>query len=106
MKNMKSTSILIIAIIFILVFVGCGSDPMEATVNITNKIYSNTLKELVTSKTITQSQSDKVIVEVLRNTVEARGNTYVLGYLVECGTITKLQADIIDRNIQITMKKM
>ncbi|MCE5220257.1 MAG: hypothetical protein LLF98_03035 [Clostridium sp.] len=84
MKNAKKiTSILIVASMTIVLFVGCGSTKTDNTTNTntnaTNSqtrksdptaiktFYSDTLKSLVTDGTITQAQSDQVLEAVTKN---------------------------------------
>ena len=85
MKNAKKiTSILIVASMTMVLFVGCGSTKTDTTTNTntnatTNSqtrksdptaiktLYSDTLKSLVTDGTITQAQSDQVIESVTKN---------------------------------------
>lgn len=86
MKNTKISLILISVSMTILVFTGCGmpnstKTPMNNTnrTNQTNKsnqsistatmktLYSNTLKELVTANTITNTQSKKVLAAITKN---------------------------------------
>lgn len=76
MKISKLASILIIAIIYIPVFTGCNSSKNTPLVMspIIKTIYFNTLKELVTDKTITQTQSDKVLKEVEMDMLESKDN--------------------------------
>ena len=106
MKNAKLASILITAIISILVFTGCNSStntPLVMSSNI-KTIFSNTLKELVTDKTITQSQSDKVLNEVETDMSESKGCCYGLFPLVRDGVINQGQSDEITKRIHIVMK--
>ena len=84
MKNAKKiTSILIVASMVMVLFVGCGSTKTDTTTNAntnaTNSktrkfdttaiktLYSDTLKSLVTDGTITQVQSDQVLEAVTKN---------------------------------------
>lgn len=84
MKNAKKiTSILIVASMTMVLFVGCGSTKTDTTTNTntnaTNSqtrksdptaiktLYSDTLKSLVTDGTITQAQSDQVLEAVTKN---------------------------------------
>ena len=83
MKNTKVSLILISVSMIILVFTGCGMQnttktPMNNTntTNQTNKSisaaiiktsYSNTLKELVTANTITNTQSKKILAAITKN---------------------------------------
>lgn len=84
MKNAKKiTSILIVASMTMVLFVGCGSTKTDTTANAntnaTNEqtrkfdptaiktLYSDTLKSLVTDGTITQAQSDQVLEAVTKN---------------------------------------
>ena len=97
-KSKKNISILIIAILTIMMFVGCSSykkmgDSSNAdttnnagmTGNTNNeqisyqtsatKLYSNSLKPLVSDGTITQSQSDKVLIAITKNMVSDTGTS-------------------------------
>ena len=84
MKNAKKiTSILMVASMTMVLFVGCGSTKTDTTTNTntnaTNSqtrksdptaiktLYSDTLKSLVTDGTITQAQSDQVLEAVTKN---------------------------------------
>ena len=105
MKNVKITSILIISSISIFILAGCSSNSMKKptipkapvttntgnniantetkksdTMVATEKIYIKTLKGLVTAKTITQAQSDKVLAVVTSNIQQGTAST---------GTITQ-----------------
>ena len=106
MKISKFTLILIIAIILIPVFTGCNSSKNTPLVMppIIETIYVNTLKELVTNKTITQTQSDKVIKEVKTDMLESKGCHSGLLSLVRDGVISQGQSDKINKKIQIAMK--
>ena len=86
MKNAKRvTSILIITSMVITMFVGCSSKSASTSVQATqtgNKnfdpiamktLYSNVLKPLVTAKTITQSQSDKILAAETKNVQRSSG---------------------------------
>ena len=102
MKNTKIASILISVSMTILVFTGCGNTtkaPMnyttKAPMNNTTKppmnettkpnqskstakmktLYSKTLKDLVTEKTITQTQSKKVLAAITKNMSQGSGTT-------------------------------
>lgn len=98
MKNTKIASILISVCMTILVFTGCGS-PSKATnapkplMNNTTRpnenngcnqaistdrmktLFTKTLKDLVIKKTITQTQSDKVLAAITKNTSQSSGTT-------------------------------
>jgi|GEM_PF-1028427 len=85
MKNAKKiTSILTVAAITMAMFVGCSSNKTNANSTTTSTtqvasntkkndsttmktIYTNVLKTLVTNKTITQAQSDKVLAVVVKD---------------------------------------
>ncbi|APC39925.1 hypothetical protein [Clostridium estertheticum] len=86
MKNTKISLTLISVSMTILLFTGCNmSNSTKAPMNNTNrsnqinksnqsmstasmkKLYSNTLKELVTAKTITNTQSKKVLSAITKN---------------------------------------
>ena len=79
MKNTKKiTSILIVAIITMGMLVGCGSKTTATTTataataqkhdsSAMKTTYSTVLKALVTDKTITQVQSDKVLALVVKD---------------------------------------
>jgi len=84
MKNAKKiTSILIVASMTMVLFIGCGSTKTDTTTNTNtnatnsqtrksdptaiNTLYSDTLKSLVTDGTITQAQSDQVLEAVTKN---------------------------------------
>ena len=85
MKNAKKiTSLLTVAAITMAMFVGCSSNKTNATSTTTSTtqaasntkkndsttmktIYTNVLKTLVTNKTITQAQSDKVLAVVVKD---------------------------------------
>jgi len=106
MEISKLASILIIVIIFIPVFTGCNNITNTPLVMspIIKTIYVNTLKELVTDKTITQTQSDKVLKEVKMDMLESKGCCSGLLVLVRDGVINQGQSDIINKRIQIVMK--
>ena len=106
MKILKLASIFIIAIIFIPVFTGCDKSMNTPLVMspIIKTIFLNTLKELVTDKTITQTQSDKVLNEVKMEMSEGKGCCYGLFPLVRDGVINQGQSDKISRKIHIVMK--
>ncbi|WP_298844645.1 hypothetical protein [Clostridium sp.] len=122
MKNTKISSILIIVSLSTMLFAGCSSTkpttkkPIvtpKTAVNNTVKalsedmklLYTDTLKVLVKAKTITQTQSDKVMAEVKKNVSQVKGNFNKLSKLVKDKVITQLQADIINEKIQKNMKK-
>lgn len=86
MKNLKKNiSIVIIASLTIIMFVGCssykkvgnssnsdttnntGTSMTDTGTQKTKELYSNTLKPLVTAGTITQNQSDKVITAITKD---------------------------------------
>ncbi|HEY8892717.1 MAG TPA: hypothetical protein VIM70_20985 [Clostridium sp.] len=124
MKNVKITSIFIIVSISIMIFTACSSmksptikKPLMAPqkeINNTVKaistamktIYTDTLKGLVTAKTITQAQSDKVMEEVTKNVSKAKGSINRLSKLVKNNVITQGQADKINQNIEKAMKSI
>ncbi|MBW9145751.1 hypothetical protein KTC92_02575 [Clostridium sp. CM027] len=111
MKNVKIASTFIIISISILLFTACNS--MKSPTNTTKKailptatktIYSDTLKGLVTAKTITQTQSDKVMEDATKNVSQVKGSINRLGTLVENRVITQIQADKINQEIEKGMK--
>ena len=123
MKNTKTASIFIIVSLSIMLFSGCSS--MKSTtkkttmtpktaVNNTVKVitedmqmlYSDSLKALVTAKTITQTQSNKVMEEVTKNVSEVKGNINRLSKLVKDKVITQLQANKINEKIEKGMKNI
>jgi len=90
MKNAKKiTSILILASMTMVLFVGCGSTKTDTTANTNTNatdsqtrksdptamktLYSDTLKSLVTDGTITQAQSDQVLEAVTKNVPQNTG---------------------------------
>lgn len=92
MKNSKKiTSILIVSSMVITMLVGCGSKSTNTSDQTTNNaqatqtgnkrfdptamktLYSSALKSLVTAKTITQSQSDKVLALETKNVQRGAG---------------------------------
>ena len=98
MKNAKKiTSILIITSMAITMFVGCSSKSASTSAQATttsqstqtgNKnfdptamktLYSNVLKPLVTAKTITQSQSDKILAAETKNVQRSWGTGRPVG---------------------------
>jgi len=142
MKNAKKiTSILIVTSMAITMFVGCSSKNADTSAKTTttsaqpiatgqalNKkfdpvamktLYSNVLKSLVTAKTITQLQSDKVLAAETRNAPQSKGTSKQRGInkpngrrptnnklsaLVTKKVITLAQFDIINQKIQEAMK--
>jgi len=124
MKNAKITSVLISASISILIFVGCSSTKAPTTMKPSNTmkssmntaksnsttmmktLYSDTLKALVTDKTITQTQSDKILKELTRDVSQVKGNINRLSALVKSRVITQAQSDKINQRIQEAMKKI
>ncbi|MBC8063041.1 MAG: hypothetical protein H7Y18_20610 [Clostridiaceae bacterium] len=94
MRNVKKiTSILIIASITMVMFIGCSSKKSDATAQTRGNgqmgnrnfdpaaiktRYENALKSLVTAGTITQEQSDKVLEAVTKN-VPQSGNQGMKG---------------------------
>jgi len=106
MRKTKSALILIIAItiLSILVFVGCSSmKTSNNSIAITKTIYLGTLKTMVSDNTITQTQSDKVLAEVLNNVNIGYGCIDGVSELVESGVINKAQANLINQKIQMVM---
>ena len=69
-------------------------------------IYSNILKDLVTAKTITQTESDRVFKELTRDMSQVKGNINKLSALVKSHVITQTQADKINQKIQNAMNKI
>jgi len=69
-------------------------------------LYSDSLKALVTAKTITQTQSNKVMEEVTKNVSEVKGNINRLSKLVKDKVITQLQANKINEKIEKGMKNI
>lgn len=144
MKNVKKiTSILIVSSMAITMFVGCGSKSANTSDQTTDNtqstqkgnkrfdptamktLYSSALKSLVSAKTITQSQSDKVLAvetkNVQRGTEKGRssgtgkqsgtnkgnrknnmGNK--LSTLVSSKVITLAQSNTINQKLQDAMK--
>lgn len=84
-KILKTVSLLLVTVLVTVALTGCGSNSTAASSkqnstsangNTNNKpmnstsmktLYTNVLKELVTAKTITQEQSDKVLAAVTKN---------------------------------------
>jgi len=125
MKNLKIATIFITISITILLVTACSSmmspttkktpmTPKPPTNNTTKAIlpkeikiiYSDTLKALVTAKTITQIQSNKVIEEVTKNVSQVKGSINRLGTLVKNRVITQIQADKINQEVQKAMKSI
>ena len=106
MKNLKHALILIITIIYISLFTGCNSSKNAPLVMspIIKTTYIKTLKELVTDKTINQTQSDKVFKKVKTDMLESKGCCYGLMELVRDNVINQGQSDKINKRIQILMK--
>lgn len=140
MKNAKKiTSILIIASMSMVMFAGCSATKAATTTNTTTTktqtskvnptaiktLYTDTLKNLVTAKTITQAQSDKVLAAVIKNVPKGTGSGKTNGTtnkssgnkksgtrfknnqiatLVTSGVITQAQADTINTKISEAMK--
>ena len=118
MKNAKITSIFIIVSISIMMFTACSSNTKkppitpQTAVNDTEKgistatktIYDDTLKGLVKVKTITQTQSDKVMEEVTKNVSKAKGSVNRLDKLVKDKVIDQKQADKINQEIEKAKK--
>ena len=104
MKNRKIALILISISMSVLVLVGCGSSVITTTkAPITmESIYSNSLKPLVASKAITQTQSNKVLVELTKD----KSNANKLSTLVKSHVITQTQADKINQNIKNNILKV
>ena len=63
-------------------------------------IYSNSLKQLVASKAITQTQANKVLTELTKS------NANILSTLVKDHIITQEQADKIKQNIKNNVMKI
>lgn len=94
-KFKKNISILIIASLTIIMFVGCssynkmGNSSNSGTTNnagttnneqisyqtTSKKLYSNALKPLVTDGVITQNQSDKVLIAITKNMLSDTGTS-------------------------------
>ena len=89
MKNTKITSMLIIVSLYTMLFAGCSSTKPttkkpamapKTAINDTVKVlsedmkllYTDTLKGLVKAKTITQTQSNKVMSEVSKNVSQVK----------------------------------
>jgi len=149
MKNSKFKSMLVIASICALLSTGCGSRSQNSTKypnntkspnmaynkdNTSNSktgqndqtgiknIYSQTLGQLVTAKTITQAQSDKVLSTLTQNMSQGQmetpnqnqmgtsygtsSNNMDLSSLIKSKVITQEQADTINQKIQESMKNM
>lgn len=100
MNNAKgNTSILIIATISILVFVGCNFIKSPTTNNTINAetrksnptaiktVYSDTLKQLVIDGTITQTQSVIVLASITQNVSQGTGTLNSAGATNSAGTI-------------------
>ena len=117
MKNRKIALILISVSMSILVLAGCGSTKAPTTTKTptttksqtTTKapiamesLYSNSLKSLVASKAITQTQSNKVLVELTKD----KSNVNKLSTLVKSRIITQAQADKINQNIKNNILKI
>lgn len=147
-KAKKITSILITATITMVMFVGCGTKTTATTATNTTSTTSNrknyssgmkttyttVLKALVTDKTITQAQSDKVLAVVAKamptggtrpsgtakeggakptGTKQSggqhtgnRGSNNQLASLVTSKVITQAQATTINTKVQAAMKSM
>lgn len=150
-KTKKITSILMVATITMGMLVGCGSKTTTAASTTTSTTspkastnkdnstamkttYTNVLKALVTAKTITQVQSDKVLAVLVKNiqsvggaqadgkkpggtpptdnkkqsgsapTGKADSKNDKLSALVTSKVITKAQAATINKNLQAAMK--
>jgi hypothetical protein len=134
-KAKKITSILIIASMSMVMFAGCSATKATTTNSSTTKttkaqtikfnptatktLYTDTLKTLVTAKTITQAQSDKILVAVTTNAPKGtstgktkaatkpsgtRTKNNKLATLVKSGVITQAQADTINTKISEAMK--
>ena len=150
----KITSLLVIASISITVLVGCSSKSADTNAETSNNkqpfangqarnrnfdpvamktLYSNVLKSLVTAKTITQLQSDKVLAEETKNEAKNVGMNKPSGTVKPIGTnkaggsnnpngrrpmnnrlsvlvtkkvITLAQSDTINQKIQEAMKNI
>ena len=129
MKNKKIALLLISASMSILVLAGCSTTKAPTTTtkapttttmkssikgNHTKKanstsmmktLYSDTLKSLVTSKTITQTQSNKVLADLTKKS-QVKGNANKLSTLVKNRIITQSQADIINKTIKTNTNKL
>ena len=100
----------------VLVLAGCGSKvatttkaPTTTKVAIATKspitmklLYSNSLKPLVASKAITQTESNKVLVELTKD----KSNANKLSTLVKSRIITQAQANKINQNIKNNILKI
>jgi hypothetical protein len=148
MKNIKIATILISVSMTATVFSGCSSrtkipnvvteQQMRNNIKTNQKdstamteLYSKTLKELVTAKTITRTQSSKVLAAITNNmtpntvtapdaattpnsimtpnTVTTPNTTYItngISSLVKSKVITQAQANTINLKIQEAMEKI
>jgi hypothetical protein len=148
MKNTKIASILVSVSMTIIVFSGCSGrtkmpnvvtkqemnntiKPNQSNPTAMTELYSKTLKELVTAKTITQTQSRKVLAAITNNmtpntvkapdavttpngvkapnSVMAPNTTPIINgisSLVKSKVITQAQANTINLKIQEAMKKI
>lgn len=132
MKNITIASILISVSMSIVIFTGCSNPPkvpnsenlptqIKPPMNNTTKsnqsnstammktLYSNALKDLVTAKTITQTESDKVLKELTMDMSQVKGvkgNINKLSALVKSHVITQAQADKINQRIQNGINKI
>lgn len=137
MKNTKIASILISGSMSILLFAGCSKAPTNIKTQLptTNKstnntintqipktystaemktLYADTLKELITAKTITMTESNKVFVELTKNMPQMAKTTTrnlmdsnkKLSALVKSHVITQSQADKINQKIKNSMNKI
>ena len=102
MKNRKIALLLISISMSVLVLVGCGSKVATTTkAPITmESIYSTSLKPLVASKAITQTQLNIALIELTKS------NANKLSTLVKNHIITQAQADKIKQNIKNNILKI
>ena len=108
MRNLKSVLILILIVTALSgsVLFGYTRKTSNNSVVTTQKFYSDTLKTLVFDNTITQSQSNSVLLKVLQNVNESEGCINGLSELVTNNVITESQATIISNDIQISMNNV
>ena len=104
MKSLKSALILIKTVLYISVSIGCNFTKTSNNSVVTPQtFYSDTLKTLVLDKTITQSQSDLILLKVLQNVNDSEGCINGLNELATGNIITQSQSTIINNNIQLSM---
>ncbi|MFL0253268.1 hypothetical protein ACJDT4_22940 [Clostridium neuense] len=129
----KLLSILIATSISITALSGCSSKTINAQSSSTTQThrrfnpssiktrYANVLKTLVADKTITQEQSDKILVEITKETSNRKQNNKnqnnrqkgirsgtrknQLSSLVTSGVITQAQADAINQKLKNSKKQ-